>query len=69
MRSLVSAVFFLAMVPFGLMASEVVQTAGHRTSNSPGAAETEAQQVSADSYFPVVKIGVALGLHILSFRL
>lgn len=32
MRSAVSAVFFLAMVPLGLMATEV-QVTGHRTSN------------------------------------
>ena len=65
-----SAVFFLAMVPFGFMASEDVQPADHRTSNSPGGAETEAQQVSLYSFLPdVLEMGVAFGLHNVSFRL
>lgn len=41
-----SAVFFLAMVPLGLMATEL-GTAGHRTSNVPSTPTDEVQHVSA----------------------
>lgn len=59
MRGAVSAVFFLATVPLGLMAAEV-QASYHRTSNAPGAVGEEAQHVSVKSIIVCARGGTGV---------